>query len=87
VKISKIAVLIVALGLLAFATSSIADRPEPKITICHIPPGNPANAHSITIDAGAVPEHQALHGDTLGPCEGPVDGPPPCTGGDCPSSR
>ena len=66
-KISKITVLIVALGLLAFATSSIADRPEEKVTICHIPPGNPANAHEITVDDDAVPAHLA-HGDNRGPC-------------------
>ena len=40
-----------------------------KITICHIPPGNPANAHSITISANAWPAHQA-HGDQLGACGG-----------------
>jgi hypothetical protein len=38
-----------------------------KVTICHVPPGNPANAHTITVGAPAVPAHLA-HGDTLGPC-------------------
>jgi hypothetical protein len=38
-----------------------------KVTLCHIPPGNPANAHTITVGAPAVPAHLA-HGDTLGPC-------------------
>jgi hypothetical protein len=38
-----------------------------KVTICHIPPGNPSNAHTITVGASAVPAHLA-HGDTLGPC-------------------
>ena len=38
-----------------------------KVTICHIPPGNPDNAHTITVGAPAVPAHLA-HGDTLGPC-------------------
>src|SRR6476659_8001022 len=38
-----------------------------KVTICHIPPGNPNNAHTITVGASAVPAHLA-HGDTLGPC-------------------
>src|SRR6185295_19387348 len=40
-----------------------------KVTICHIPPGNPGNAHTITVGASAVPAHQA-HGDTLGACGG-----------------
>jgi hypothetical protein len=37
------------------------------ITICHIPPGNPAMRITITIGAPAWPAHQA-HGDTCGPC-------------------
>jgi hypothetical protein len=38
-----------------------------KITICHIPPGDPGNAHTITISVNALPAHLA-HGDTIGPC-------------------
>jgi len=41
--------------------------PSGKITICHIPPGNPANAKTLTVDGSAWPAHQA-HGDTLGAC-------------------
>jgi hypothetical protein len=39
------------------------------VTICHIPPGNPSNAHTITIAASALPAHLA-HGDMIGSCEG-----------------
>ena len=39
-----------------------------KVTICHIPPGNPENAHTITVGAPAVRAHVANHGDTIGPC-------------------
>jgi hypothetical protein len=38
-----------------------------KVAICHFPPGNPDNEHTIVVDKAAVPAHQA-HGDTLGPC-------------------
>ena len=53
-----------------------------KVTICHIPPGNPANAHTIDIGEQAVSAHLA-HGDYCGPCHGsdgnssnPGGGPP-----------
>ena len=49
--------------------------PSHKVTLCHIPPGNPANAHTISVGAPAVPAHLA-HGDYLGPCHGPGGGPP-----------
>jgi hypothetical protein len=40
-----------------------------KITICHIPPGNHANIHSMTISTNAWTTHQH-HGDYLGYCHG-----------------
>ncbi|CAM3132531.1 hypothetical protein G4177_11925 [Corallococcus sp. ZKHCc1 1396] len=39
-----------------------------KVTVCHIPPGNPANAHTITVGAPALSAH-LRHGDTLGDCD------------------
>jgi len=38
-----------------------------KIQICHIPPGNPGNWHTLTISQNALPAHQA-HGDLVGSC-------------------
>lgn len=40
-----------------------------QFKICHYPPGNPENAHTLTISENAWPAHQK-HGDTLGPCSG-----------------
>ena len=40
-----------------------------KITICHIPPGNPSKAHTITVGGNAVDKHLA-HGDVIGSCNG-----------------
>lgn len=37
------------------------------VTICHIPPGNPDNPITITVNANALDAHLA-HGDTLGSC-------------------
>jgi hypothetical protein len=40
-----------------------------KVTICHIPPGNPSNAQTICISENAVATHLAQHGDYLGSCD------------------
>jgi hypothetical protein len=48
-----------------------------KELVCHIPPGNPDNAHTICIGIPAVAAHQAHHGDPVGACddgEGDGDG-------------
>jgi hypothetical protein len=58
----------VVLVMLATIAPAPAQSGEDKVTICHIPPGNPANAHTIVVAAAAVPAHVQLHGDTLGEC-------------------
>lgn len=40
---------------------------EAKVDVCHIPPGNPENAHTITISENALAAHLE-HGDNIGPC-------------------
>jgi hypothetical protein len=40
-----------------------------KITICHIPPGNPDNPQTISISESAWAAHEA-HGDARGTCNG-----------------
>jgi hypothetical protein len=64
---------------------------DSKVVICHIPPGNPDNAHDIEVSSNAVPAHLA-HGDSLGSCDGPPPPPPPpdgCAPGqdDCPRTN
>jgi hypothetical protein len=49
------------------ALSSGAAAGEPKVQVCHRPPGNPNNYHTITIGAPALPAHLA-HGDLVGAC-------------------
>jgi hypothetical protein len=59
---------------------------EEGVTLCHIPPGNPANAHTLTVGAPAVKAH-LRHGDHLGAWEGtsePDAGTPPTDGGNTP---
>jgi hypothetical protein len=42
-----------------------ADKAEGKITICHYPPGNPANVQEITISKNAWSAHDAHDGDFI----------------------
>lgn len=53
-----------------------------KTTICHIPPGNPANAHTICVGNAAVPAHLDHHGDFLGTCSCGGGGSGSGSGGD-----
>ena len=38
-----------------------------KVVLCHVPPGNPANAQTISVGEAAISAHLA-HGDQLGEC-------------------
>ena len=41
-----------------------------KVLLCHAPPGDPGNAHTICISPAALPAHLAEHPDDhCGPCE------------------
>ena len=43
------------------------DGREDKVTLCHLPPGNPENGHTISVGGEAHLAHLA-HGDVLGEC-------------------
>lgn len=47
-------------------TRGSSDKSSQKITICHVPPGNPANKHTIHIAYSAWAAHKA-HTNTIGP--------------------
>ena len=49
------------------ALASAWAQGSPKFAICHIPPGNPENWHTIVVGERAVPAHLA-HGDLLESC-------------------
>ncbi len=63
-KLHGITLLVAALAFLLAAVAQAA--PKPKVTICHFPPGNPANWHTITISENALQKHQDKHGDLIG---------------------
>ena len=55
---------------------------EGKILICHVPPGNPNNPQTLSINPNALFNHQGHCDDTDGPCETvPDDSPPGSNGG------
>ena len=49
-----------------YASGAIAEGA--KVDVCHIPPGNPDNAHTITISENALSAHLD-HGDLVGACD------------------
>lgn len=57
--------LVIALAL-ACAAPALAGGSN-KVDVCHLPPGNPFNWHTITISEKALPAHLA-HGDLEGSC-------------------
>jgi hypothetical protein len=55
------------LGLAWLATPAFA-APAAKVQICHIPPDDPDNFHTINVSENALPAHLA-HGDPGGACD------------------
>jgi len=75
--IRKPYLLLVSAWLLALCapwTQALAGGSDPKVVICHYPPGNPANAHTIIVGSSAVNDHVNQHGDTRGACDMDYDG-------------
>lgn len=60
------------------ATPNPTDEPAARVDICHVPPGNPENQHTIAVEDEFVADHLE-HGDTEGPCT-PTDPPAPPDG-------
>jgi len=65
--VAALAVLLVGFSV---ARPASADAAGLKVKICHVPPGNPDNAHTINVSVMALPAHLA-HGDNLGSCFDP----------------
>ena len=63
-------VILLGVTVIAFTIESYTrkiNQVNQKVIVCHIPPGNPANAHDIEISINALPAHLA-HGDYEGGC-------------------
>ena len=70
---SKLGLTALAMGAFLLAYTQLdsprqaAAAPAAKVQVCHIPPGNPDNFHTITISENAFAAHLA-HGDSAGAC-------------------
>ena len=66
-----IGVLVLSITLLTgIAAASVGE--DHKVTICHVPPGNPDNAQTIEVDEASGSGHRNHPGDYEGPCLPPV---------------
>ncbi|MCB1036266.1 MAG: hypothetical protein KDD47_20750 [Acidobacteria bacterium] len=57
-------ILVLAVLVASGTTAAWAGKQE----VCHFPPGNPANFHTITVSDNAVDAHLTNHDDLLGSC-------------------
>jgi cell division protein FtsN len=68
--IATAVILIAGVVVTATQQAAFAQPTNPKkVTICHIPPGNPDNRHTITEGAPAVAADVRNHGDYIGACQ------------------
>ncbi|NWF38818.1 hypothetical protein F3F96_06685 [Mariprofundus sp. NF] len=74
-SIRFVSLLFAVAALFALTASNVyadRDKHDHKAVICHIPPGNPDNMHTIEVGEAAVDAHMA-HGDMMGSCAGESD--------------
>lgn len=65
----------IEIAALGFAAPAGADFDgADQVTICHMPPGDPAGAVTIMIARSALETHLS-HGDRIGPCKATVEAP------------
>lgn len=64
-KLRALSCTLLLLALLALGTAAWAGNN--KVQVCHFPPGNPDNFHTITISENALSAHLG-HGDVAGSC-------------------
>ena len=79
ILIGTLALVVSILGLGSVVTNAANAKPNDKVVICHVPPGNPENAHRVEVNKNGLKGHLdnngKLHGlDYFGECKsGPTD--------------
>jgi LPXTG-motif cell wall-anchored protein len=72
--------IIVLLSVTAIAVADEDNHAEPhKVTICHVPPGNPDNPLTLEVDAEGWNGHKNHPDDYEGPCQGSTTTSKPST--------
>ena len=56
------------IAIILAAEGTVATASPDKVTICHVPPGNPERAHTLLVSQASLRAHLA-HGDYLGACD------------------
>lgn len=59
----------VAILMLMQSSVATAGQGQQKVAVCHVPPGNPAQARTLSLPEAGVRAHLD-HGDVLGVCAG-----------------
>jgi hypothetical protein len=65
----KRSALFLSVGAAVMLLASGALAGQAKVEICHVPPGNPDNARTISVSENAVAKHVEKHGDIACSCE------------------
>ncbi len=68
------------------AADDAAVKSDSKTAVCHAPPGNPANAHTLQLPEAAIAAH-LRHGDVAGECAAPAEGAGPGAAGTSPTRK
>jgi len=68
-RFAALAFAALSLWLIPSAAEAQGRSGKDRLTICHIPPGNPDARRTMEVPENAWPGHES-HGDALGPCDG-----------------
>lgn len=83
-KTKRVMLNVLGLGCIGMITvAAVAGGSTEKVELCHVPPGDPSDAHTITVSVKASESHLANHeGDKLGACPPTCDVGESCDDGD-----
>lgn len=63
--LARLSVLVAIFSFASLLIGQQSHAAQPKVDVCHIPPGNPTNTQIISVGPNAAAQHIELHGDFL----------------------